>query len=112
MAGIEKPISGAQTGADRAYLDLAIERGLPQGGWRTSVQSRNLPQHLNKFRRLVTFSAGDVQSNLPVVAAWQVSQPLHALEPNVDFGSEPAPLESNDIYFGSGYADFLHAALE
>ena len=33
MAGIEKLISGAQTGADRAALDFAIERGIPHGGW-------------------------------------------------------------------------------
>ncbi|HEX3601511.1 MAG TPA: putative molybdenum carrier protein [Lacipirellulaceae bacterium] len=26
-------ISGGQTGADRAALDFAIERGLPHGGW-------------------------------------------------------------------------------
>ena len=26
-------ISGGQTGVDRAALDLALERGLPCGGW-------------------------------------------------------------------------------
>lgn len=26
-------VSGAQTGADRAALDFALERGLPHGGW-------------------------------------------------------------------------------
>jgi hypothetical protein len=57
----------------------------------------NLPQHLDKCRRLVTIPAGDVQGDLAVVAAWQVSQPLHALETNADFGSEPTPLESNGI---------------
>ena len=30
---IEKIISGAQTGADRAALDAAIELGIPHGGW-------------------------------------------------------------------------------
>ncbi len=30
---IEKIISGAQTGADRAALDAAIESGIPHGGW-------------------------------------------------------------------------------
>ncbi len=30
---IEKIISGAQTGADRAALDWAIANGLPHGGW-------------------------------------------------------------------------------
>jgi len=30
---LEKIISGAQTGADRAALDAAIERGLQAGGW-------------------------------------------------------------------------------
>ncbi len=30
---IEKIISGAQTGADRAALDVALELGIPCGGW-------------------------------------------------------------------------------
>lgn len=30
---LEKIISGGQTGADRAALDVAIERGLQVGGW-------------------------------------------------------------------------------
>jgi len=30
---IEKIISGAQTGADRAALDAALELGIPSGGW-------------------------------------------------------------------------------
>ena len=30
---IEKIVSGGQTGADRAALDVAIELGLPHGGW-------------------------------------------------------------------------------
>lgn len=30
---IEKLISGAQTGADRAALDVAIRHGFPHGGW-------------------------------------------------------------------------------
>jgi hypothetical protein len=30
---IQKIISGGQTGADRAALDFAIERGIPHGGW-------------------------------------------------------------------------------
>ena len=29
----EKIVSGGQTGADRAALDWAIERGIPHGGW-------------------------------------------------------------------------------
>jgi len=33
MAGVETIISGAQTGADRAALDVAIKRGIPHGGW-------------------------------------------------------------------------------
>lgn len=31
--GIEQIISGGQTGADRAALDIAIELGIPHGGW-------------------------------------------------------------------------------
>ena len=30
---IEKLVAGGQTGADRAALDVAIEMGLPHGGW-------------------------------------------------------------------------------
>jgi putative molybdenum carrier protein len=30
---LEKIVSGGQTGADRAALDVAFERGLPVGGW-------------------------------------------------------------------------------
>ncbi|MEI6070521.1 MAG: putative molybdenum carrier protein [Verrucomicrobiae bacterium] len=31
--GLEKLISGGQTGADRAGLDVAIRHGFPHGGW-------------------------------------------------------------------------------
>ena len=31
--GIEKIVSGGQTGADRAALDFAIARKIPHGGW-------------------------------------------------------------------------------
>src|SRR5258705_210532 len=30
---VQKIMSGAQTGADRAALDWAIEHGVPHGGW-------------------------------------------------------------------------------
>lgn len=30
---IRKIVSGGQTGADRAALDVALERGIPHGGW-------------------------------------------------------------------------------
>lgn len=30
---IDKIVSGGQTGADRAALDFAVERGIPHGGW-------------------------------------------------------------------------------
>ena len=30
---VEKIVSGGQTGADRAALDVALRRGLPHGGW-------------------------------------------------------------------------------
>jgi len=30
---IEKVVSGGQTGVDRAALDVALELGLPRGGW-------------------------------------------------------------------------------
>ncbi len=30
---IKKIISGGQTGVDRAVLDVAIELGIPHGGW-------------------------------------------------------------------------------
>ena len=31
--GVEKIVSGGQTGVDRAALDAAIELGIPHGGW-------------------------------------------------------------------------------
>ena len=34
---IKKIISGGQTGADRAALDRAIERGILHGGWVPSI---------------------------------------------------------------------------
>jgi len=30
---VEKVIAGGQTGVDRAALDLALEMGIPSGGW-------------------------------------------------------------------------------
>jgi len=30
---LQRIVSGGQTGADRAALDWAIERGIPHGGW-------------------------------------------------------------------------------
>ncbi len=33
LSGLAKIISGGQTGVDRAALDLALELGLPCGGW-------------------------------------------------------------------------------
>jgi len=32
-SGIERIVSGGQTGADRAGLDVAIRHGMPHGGW-------------------------------------------------------------------------------
>ena len=31
--GVERVVSGGQTGVDRAALDVALELGLPAGGW-------------------------------------------------------------------------------
>ena len=33
MSKLRKIVSGGQTGADRAALDFALERGVPHGGW-------------------------------------------------------------------------------
>ena len=33
VAGIEKIVSGAQSGADIAALDFAIQHSIPHGGW-------------------------------------------------------------------------------
>jgi len=33
MALLDRIVSGAQSGADRAALDFSIEHGIPHGGW-------------------------------------------------------------------------------
>ena len=38
-------ISGGQTGADQAALDLAIEHGIPHDGW--------IPKHLKIYENLL-----------------------------------------------------------
>jgi hypothetical protein len=45
-----KIISGGQTGADRAGLDVAIARGLPHGGWRPKGQKAGNGPLPGRFR--------------------------------------------------------------
>jgi len=40
---IKKIISGGQTGADRAALDVAIKLGIPHGGWIPNKHGIALP---------------------------------------------------------------------
>jgi hypothetical protein len=37
VTGLQKIISGGQTGADRAALDFAIKNGIPHGGWASRI---------------------------------------------------------------------------
>jgi len=37
VVGIERVVSGGQTGADWAALDFAIGHGIPHGGWWQAV---------------------------------------------------------------------------
>ena len=45
---IQKIVSGGQTGADRAALDWAIERGVPHGGWWPQRRFCNHRWHRNE----------------------------------------------------------------
>lgn len=49
MASLERIVSGGQTGADRAALDVAIRYGIPHGGWcprgRTAEDGRLDPKY-------------------------------------------------------------------
>jgi predicted Rossmann-fold nucleotide-binding protein len=47
---LKKIISGGQTGADRAALDTAIEKGIPHGGWipkGRKTEDGTLPEQYN-----------------------------------------------------------------
>ncbi len=48
MSGIEKIVSGGQTGVDRAALDVALELRLPCGGWCPKfrrAEDGRIPEH-------------------------------------------------------------------
>ena len=47
---IKKIISGGQTGADRAALDVAIELGIPHGGWIPKGRRTERGPLPNKYR--------------------------------------------------------------
>ena len=57
---IEKIISGAQTGVDRAALDVAIELGMPHGGWvskgRKTEDGMLLDKYLLKETKTICYS--------------------------------------------------------
>ena len=59
---LRKIVSGGQTGADRAGLDFAIDRGIPHGGWcpqgRWAEDGRIEPKyHLLETHRAIQHNA-------------------------------------------------------
>ena len=61
---IEKIISGGQTGADRAALDVAIKLGIPHGGWipkGRKTEDGTLPQKY-KLQQMATERKANVKS--------------------------------------------------
>ena len=61
MAGIEKIVSGGQTGADRAALDFAIVQRLPHGGWCPAGRKAEDGPIGPRYQLKATPSAGYVQ---------------------------------------------------
>lgn len=56
---ITKIISGAQTGADRAALDFAIEVGIPYGGWipkGRKAEDGSVPERYDQLQEMPTAS--------------------------------------------------------
>jgi hypothetical protein len=59
MGKIEKIISGGQTGVDRAALDVALELGIPCGGW--CPKGRKAED--GRIRQVTCSTASNVGSN-------------------------------------------------
>lgn len=56
---VRKIISGAQTGADRAALDFAIEVGIPYGGWipkGRKAEDGRVPDKYDQLQEMATAS--------------------------------------------------------
>lgn len=54
---LKKIISGAQTGADRAALDFAIEVGIPYGGWipkGRKAEDEKIPEKYDQLQEMTT----------------------------------------------------------
>jgi hypothetical protein len=109
---IQKIISGAQTGADRAGLDAAIESGIPYGGWipkGRKAEDGTVPDNYSELQELtrggypkrteqnvidsdgtVIFTYGKLSTGSALTAKFsrQHSRPyLH-----IDLDSEPDPV--------------------
>lgn len=61
---IEKIVSGGQTGADQAGLDLAIELGIPHGGWVPKGRKTEAGRLPDKYRLKETTSTSYPQRTL------------------------------------------------
>ena len=109
VGGLRKVVSGGQTGVDRAALDIAIELGIPCGGWipkerraedgplppRYPVRETDSRGYAQRTRRNVRDSDGTliVTRGTPtggtattIVCAEMLNRPYHVvdLESNVD----------------------------
>src|SRR5690242_16007377 len=61
MTHLNRIVSGGQTGADRAALDFAIERGIPHGGWCPAGRRSEDGPIDQRYQLKETPSSGNVQ---------------------------------------------------
>lgn len=108
---VRKIVSGGQTGVDRAALDVALDWGLPVGGWcprgrraedgtipeRYPLQETESPQYEVRTRRNVRDSDGTLVltsgdpvggTALTIVVAEQMRKPVYIADLNL----RPSPL--------------------
>src|ERR1035437_10687568 len=61
MAGIQWIVSGAQSGADRAALDFAIDHRIPHGGWCPHGRKAEDSTIASRYKLQETTTSGYVQ---------------------------------------------------